>query len=167
MAPTCDRRGQLALAQRAGQHERLGLYYLDPGNPGRGAVVVNQVVSVVKNYAVDGVHLDFIRYVGINWGYNPTSVTRFNARYNRTGTPASDDAQWSQWRRDQVTRVVRRIWLEATADQPAHQSLRRAHPLGRRPGHRRGMADPPRPIAPCSRIGARGWKKASSTSPSR
>jgi uncharacterized lipoprotein YddW (UPF0748 family) len=95
-----------------------GLYWLDPGNPGAAAYAVHQVVSVVKNYAVDGVHLDFIRLGGVQWGYNPTSLTRFRARYNRTDTPAPDDAQWSQWRRDQVTSVVRRIWLESTAANP-------------------------------------------------
>jgi len=101
-----------------GNTNGIGLYNLDPGNPDAALYVVNQAISVVKNYAVDGVHLDYIRYMGINWGYNPTSVARFNARFNKTGTPASDDAQWSQWRRDQVTGVVRRIWLEATAANP-------------------------------------------------
>jgi len=101
-----------------GNTSGIGLYNLDPGNPDAASYVVDQVVSVVKNYAVDGVHLDFIRYMGINWGYNPTSVARFNARFNKTGTPAPDDAQWSQWRRDQVTSVVRHIWLEATAANP-------------------------------------------------
>ena len=107
----------LALNEQ-GNTSGSGLYWLDPGNPAAAAFVVNQVVSVVKNYAVDGVHLDFIRYGGVQWGYNPVSVTRFRARYNRTDTPAPDDAQWSQWRRDQVTAVVRRIWLEATAVNP-------------------------------------------------
>jgi uncharacterized lipoprotein YddW (UPF0748 family) len=92
-----------------------GLTYLDPGHPAAAAHVAKQVVNVVKNYAVDGVHLDFIRYGGLQWGYNPTSVTRFNTRYNKSGTPAPGDAQWSQWRRDQVTALVRRIWLESTA----------------------------------------------------
>ena len=101
-----------------GNTSGAGLYYLDPGNPDGAAYVVNQVVSVVKDYAVDGVHLDFIRYPGIQWGYNPTSVARFRARHNRTDTPAPDDAQWSQWRRDQVSAVVRRIWLEATFINP-------------------------------------------------
>ena len=95
-----------------------GLTYLDPGHPAAAAHVADQVVSVVKNYAVDGVHLDFMRYGGLQWGYNPASVTRFNARYNKSGTPAPDDAQWSQWRRDQVTALVRRIWLESTAANP-------------------------------------------------
>jgi len=98
-----------------GNTNGIGLYNLDPGNPDAAQHVVNQAVGVVKNYAVDGVHLDYIRYMGVIWGYNPTSVARFNTRFNKTGTPASDDAQWSQWRRDQVTGVVRRIWLEATA----------------------------------------------------
>ncbi len=95
-----------------------GLYWLDPGNPGAAAYAVSQVVNVVKNYTVDGVHLDFMRLGGVQWGYNPVSLTRFRARYHRTDTPAPDDAQWSQWRRDQVTAVVRRIWLESTAVNP-------------------------------------------------
>jgi uncharacterized lipoprotein YddW (UPF0748 family) len=107
----------LALNEQ-GNLSGTGLYYLDPGHPEAATHVVRQVVSVVENYAVDGVHLDFIRYGGIQWGYNPASVARFNARYNRSGTPPSDNAQWSQWRRDQVTAVVRRIWLESTAVNP-------------------------------------------------
>jgi len=107
----------LALNEQ-GNTSGSGLYWLDPGNPDAAAYVVNQVMAVVKNYAVDGVHLDFIRYGGAQWGYNPTSVARFRTRYNRSDTPAPDDAQWSQWRRDQVTSVVRRIWLESTAVNP-------------------------------------------------
>jgi uncharacterized lipoprotein YddW (UPF0748 family) len=107
----------LALNEQ-GNTSGSGLYWLDPGNPDAAAFVVDQVVSVIKNYPVDGVHLDFIRYGGIQWGYNPVSVARFRARYNRTDTPAPDDAQWSQWRRDQVTSVVRRIYLESTALNP-------------------------------------------------
>jgi len=114
-APGAD--NWLALNEQ-GNTSGTGLYYLDPGNPDAAAFVADQVVSVVKNYAVDGVHLDFIRYGGIQWGYNPTSMTRFRARYNRDDTPAPDDTQWSQWRRDQVTAVVQRIWLESTATNP-------------------------------------------------
>jgi len=107
----------LALNEQ-GNTSGSGLYWLDPGNPNAARHVINEAVSLVKNYAVDGIHLDFIRYGGIQWGYNPTSLARFKARYNRNDTPAPDDPQWSQWRRDQVTTVVRRIWLEATAVNP-------------------------------------------------
>jgi uncharacterized lipoprotein YddW (UPF0748 family) len=109
----------LALNEQ-GNTSGSGLYWLDPGNPEAAAHVVRQVVNVVKNYEVDGVHLDYVRYGGVQWGYNPTSLARFRARYNRSDTsmPAPDDAQWSQWRRDQVTAVVRRIWLESTTLNP-------------------------------------------------
>ncbi|HEV2764795.1 MAG TPA: family 10 glycosylhydrolase, partial [Pyrinomonadaceae bacterium] len=42
----------------------------------------------------------------------------FNARHNRTGNPATNDALWSQWRRDQVSNVVRRVYLESLAIKP-------------------------------------------------
>ena len=61
----------------------------------------------MKNYEVDGIHFDFVRYGSTDgkgrFGYNPSSVSRFNARYGRSGQPAWTDSLWKQWRRDQVT----------------------------------------------------------------
>ena len=55
---------------------------------------------------------------GLSWGYNETSIARFNARYGRDGRPAGNDPLWSQWRRDQVTALVRGIYLGALAIKP-------------------------------------------------
>ena len=61
-----------------------GIYYLDPGNPDAVRHTVNVYVNVLRNYDVDGIHLDQVRYYEgqpLRWGYNPTSVARFNLRY--------------------------------------------------------------------------------------
>jgi uncharacterized lipoprotein YddW (UPF0748 family) len=101
-------------------------WMLDPGHPDAAAWVANAATSVVRNYNVDGINLDRIRYPDGNlgslvpsWGYNPTAVARFRAETGRTDTPSNTDPQWTQWRRDQVTGIVRRIYLETTAVKPS------------------------------------------------
>src|SRR5207237_6059141 len=100
-------------------------WLLDPGHPDAAAWVVNTATSIVRNYDVDGINLDRIRYpdgnLGTNvpsWGYNPTALARFRAETGRTDTPTNTDVQWTQWRRDQITGIVRRIYLESTALKP-------------------------------------------------
>ncbi|MCS7300419.1 MAG: family 10 glycosylhydrolase [Fimbriimonadales bacterium] len=76
------------------------------------------VLDIVRRYDVDGIHFDYIRYTGERWGYNPVSIERFNRRYGRIGKPDPTDPLWKQWRRDQVTAVVRKIYAQATALKP-------------------------------------------------
>jgi uncharacterized lipoprotein YddW (UPF0748 family) len=102
-------------------------WMLDPGHPDAAAWVANAATSIVRNYNVDGINLDRIRYpdgnlgspVAPSWGYNPTAVARFRAETGRIDTPANTDGQWTQWRRDQITGIVRRIYLESTALKPS------------------------------------------------
>ncbi len=114
------------LTKRYDGLDRIGQeYFLDLGDPDAAAYVVRLVDSIVANYDVDGVNLDGIRYpddnLGTNvpsWGYNPTALARFRAETGRTDTPAPSDPQWTQWRRDRVTDVVRRIYVDSTARRP-------------------------------------------------
>lgn len=91
---------------------------IDPGHPHAADFTFRVYLDVVRHYNVDGIHFDFVRYGGANWGYNPVSVARFNARYGRTGLPAPGDPLWQQWRRDQVTALVRKVYVMAAAVNP-------------------------------------------------
>jgi Glycosyl hydrolase-like 10/Carboxypeptidase regulatory-like domain len=115
------------------QGHRFGSdFWIDLGHPAAAAYTLNVVMDLVRNYAIDGLHLDRIRYpelsvsgqtpsTGTSIGYNPTSVERFQRRYGITvGSvpPAANDSRWSQWRRDQVTNFVRRVYLNAISIKP-------------------------------------------------
>ncbi len=96
---------------------------IDPGNPEAADWTCRVFLDIVRHYDVDGLQLDIIRYGGDgadlgHWGYNAVSVTRYNARYGATGQPTWDDPRWMQWRRDQVTALVRRISVMAHALKP-------------------------------------------------
>jgi len=92
--------------------------WLDPGHPDVENYHKNVFMEIIQNYDIDGFCLDYIRYTGTNFGYNPTAVARYNAEYGLSGQPATNDPQWSDWRRDQVTNMVKRIYLEAKAVKP-------------------------------------------------
>ena len=101
-------------------------YFIDPGHPDAASYIVRMATSIASSYNVDGINLDRIRYpdgnFGTNvpsWGYNPTALARFQAATGRTDRPANTDAAWTQWRRDQVTNLVRRIYLETYAIRPS------------------------------------------------
>lgn len=104
-------------------NDASGIYYLDPGNPDVQAYTAEVYLNLLRNYDVDGIHLDQVRYYegdALRWGYNPTSVARFNADLGRdpTSQPDPTDPDWIAWRRDQVTALVRRVYTEAKAIKP-------------------------------------------------
>jgi uncharacterized lipoprotein YddW (UPF0748 family) len=63
---------------------------------------------------------DYIRFGGQGYGYNQVSLERFNRAYERPleSRPRPEDEAWSQWRRDRVTELARRLYLRAKAIKP-------------------------------------------------
>jgi uncharacterized lipoprotein YddW (UPF0748 family) len=113
-------------------HRFVSDFYIDPGHPGAASYTVEVLTHLVRNYEIDGLHLDRIRYpeisipgqtpsTGTSVGYNATSIARFQRRYGipaGSPPPAQNDPLWNQWRRDQVTNLVRRIYLDTLAIRP-------------------------------------------------
>lgn len=94
---------------------------LDFGHPG-AVVYFEQVVQhLIQNYPnVDGIHLDFIRYGDRAYGYNQVSLDRFRRLNGLSASyrPLPGDPLWSQWRRDRVTEMVRRVYVRSKALNP-------------------------------------------------
>ena len=95
-----------------------GVWYLDPGHPDVVEYLVAVYAELASRYDLDGIHLDRIRYPGNSWGYNPTALARFQAQTRRSDVPPPLDAQWLQWRRDQVTALMRRVYLTVVGIDP-------------------------------------------------
>lgn len=84
-------------------------YYLDPGLPGTADYLSEICHEIVDRYDVDGLHFDYIRY--------PENATSFadNNTYKRFAAKGLSKAQW---RRDNITRIVARIYKETHALKP-------------------------------------------------
>lgn len=93
-------------------------FTFDPGHPEVQRHTFNVGMDLIARYDIDALQLDYVRFPGNSWGYNPVSVERFNQRFGRAGTPGPDDETWKQFRRDQVTALVRKLYLNAMAIRP-------------------------------------------------
>lgn len=99
---------------------RFGVeWIIDLGHPDAAAYTADVLTHLVSRYDVDGIHLDRIRYPETaDAGYNETNVARFNTRHGRSGVPSATDPLWSDWRREQVTSFVRRLYVSVKAVRP-------------------------------------------------
>jgi uncharacterized lipoprotein YddW (UPF0748 family) len=74
--------------------------------------------ELVARYPVDGIHLDYPRYDGLEYGFHPRALDQFRADTGFSGTPSPTDPGFSQWRRDQVTALVRGVRSAVDAVDP-------------------------------------------------
>ncbi len=95
-------------------------YALDLGHPDAARYLADVLTDPLRHYDLDGLHLDYIRYPEYagDWGRNPKAVERFQRLHNRTGAPDAADPRWSEFRRAQVTALVRQVYLRAHALRP-------------------------------------------------
>ncbi|MGE4602319.1 MAG: family 10 glycosylhydrolase [Planctomycetota bacterium] len=68
--------------------------------------------ELVENYSIDGIHLDYIRFLesGIETDYprDPRSLQLYEQATGSADPDKTPDA-WDKWRRDQITEMVREI----------------------------------------------------------
>ncbi|MCX8052590.1 MAG: family 10 glycosylhydrolase [Armatimonadetes bacterium] len=92
--------------------------YLDPGIPEAREYIASVIEEIAKNYKVDGIHLDYIRYPGKNWGYSEAALRNYYAATGCSTKPDPDDPKWLHWKRDQVTELVKLIRRKVKAVRP-------------------------------------------------
>lgn len=83
-------------------------YFLNPGHPQTKEYLMSLVREVVKRYDVDGVHFDYLRY--------PENAPRFPDGYDYKRY--AKGRSLAQWRRDNITDIVRYIYKEVKALKP-------------------------------------------------
>jgi len=80
-----------------------GYVFGSPGNPDLQDHVAAVAADITRNYAVDGIHLDYIRYPGIDYCFDAVSEARFAAALAADPSLSRDD-----WQREQVAATVRK-----------------------------------------------------------
>lgn len=56
--------------------------WLTPAHPEARRFIQSLIVEVLQQYAVDGIHLDYIRYPGQEWSFDPYAVNAFTQKYH-------------------------------------------------------------------------------------
>ncbi len=100
--------------------------YGDPANPAYRAHVASIAADLATRYAIDGIHLDYIRYPGSNWGFSRAGLAEFRrflepkltaAEMKEARAKANDPtwlarkfpARWQEFRLASVTAMVREV----------------------------------------------------------
>jgi len=90
----------------------------DPGHPKCLEYLVNVCMDLVTNFDIDGIHYDYIRFTANNQGYNPRSLARFHTQKGGTDPVDPANETFKQWRRDQVTALVRQVYARIQSAKP-------------------------------------------------
>lgn len=127
--------GRLARWTRAHSTEVEGLY-TSPVHPQAQAHAAAVIGELVQKYAVDGVHLDYVRFPNEDFDYSPSALALFKAsvvpelsereRREGAGREALDPAayanlypeRWNRFRRDGLTALVTKVRAAVKAARP-------------------------------------------------
>ncbi|NLD61144.1 family 10 glycosylhydrolase [Candidatus Sumerlaeota bacterium] len=90
-----------------------GYAWMSPGHPEASLWTRQQIMYLLQNYAVDGLHFDRIRTPGNTYSHDPVTQARFEGE----GNP--DNVGWDDFMRRQITDDLRRIYGQAAMIRPA------------------------------------------------
>ncbi|MFB3896812.1 MAG: family 10 glycosylhydrolase [bacterium] len=94
------------------------MFYTNPAIPDNQDYHMKVWMDAVRNYDIDGIHTDDYFYQGSAWGYNINAINRFMNEYGYTTRPTYNDSTHSNWRRQEVTNFVRRVYAESLTIKP-------------------------------------------------
>jgi uncharacterized lipoprotein YddW (UPF0748 family) len=97
-------------------------YYLSPAVPEVGAHLESVVRELLKRYPVQGLHLDFIRYPGVDFDYSRSALEglqRLQGQADLLGGPSKFPGAWAEYRRDVLSALAARLVKAARAERPA------------------------------------------------
>jgi uncharacterized lipoprotein YddW (UPF0748 family) len=123
-----DSKGRRLADYTAAELKRANIegVFLAAGNPEVRDHLRRVIAEIAVNYAVDGIHLDYIRCPLVDAGYDPASRAAFmaqegvdpwklrhavpglEARFGRAAVAALEK-RWQAWRAEQVTKLVKAV----------------------------------------------------------
>ncbi|MEA1986582.1 MAG: family 10 glycosylhydrolase [Candidatus Marinimicrobia bacterium] len=97
--------------------------YLSPTHPEVNRYLFLLIKEIMNNYDIDGIHFDYIRFQGKNWGYNKKGAEIFYKetginfiQYNFEGNDFLNDSsdyifenKYSEYRIESVNKLIKRV----------------------------------------------------------
>jgi uncharacterized lipoprotein YddW (UPF0748 family) len=90
--------------------ENKNEYWLDPGVVAVQDHIALVAAEIARNYPLDGIQMERVRLpdVSLNCGYNEQALQRYKAETGAANKPNPKDPQWIEWRRKQLTELMRK-----------------------------------------------------------
>ena len=92
--------------------------FVNPAKPEVRDYLTKVFVEVVKNYDLDGIHYDYVRYPGEigDFSHDPVTLEGFKKKYGIT--PDQDKEKWIEYRSQQIVDMIKDIKAETRKIKP-------------------------------------------------
>ena len=92
---------------RDGRRQTFNDHYvcLNPCLPEVREYIVSVLRDLAERYPIDGLHLDYIRFIDGDWSYDAKTLAQFERVAG--GSPEQKPEEWTDFRRNSVTELVR------------------------------------------------------------
>lgn len=81
-------------------------FYLAPTNPMVNNYLISVIDELTRNYKIDGIHYDYIRFHNSNYGHNENGLSKFTIKsFNKYNS--NEDILFSEFKRNSITKFVK------------------------------------------------------------
>jgi uncharacterized lipoprotein YddW (UPF0748 family) len=87
------------------------IQFLAPHNPSVNQYLIRVIDEILRQYDLDGIHLDYIRFQDKDFGYNISAVADFleNNTVNHMQNVLPGDEKWEEFKRNSITTLISQI----------------------------------------------------------
>jgi len=90
--------------------------WLSPTNPNVQDYLLKVCKELIRDYDIDGLHLDYCRFPASTYSFDDFSLRLFKQRFQ--ASPQKRPVSWRQWRRDAVTDLITQIYQFISSQKP-------------------------------------------------
>lgn len=94
-----------------GEIDNSNFYWMIHTLPAAQDFLIALATEICKNYDIDGIELDRIRYPGVEYGYDDYTISLYQSEHGGNNPPQNvSDASWIRWRADKLNDFQARIY---------------------------------------------------------
>lgn len=102
-----------------GEKDNSNFYWMVQTRKDVQDFLIALVMEIVRNYDVDGLELDRIRYSSLQYGYDNYTDSLYRAEHNGVPPPTNySDPAWIRWRADKLNEFHARVYDSVKAVRP-------------------------------------------------
>lgn len=108
----------VARQQNGTEIDGSSFYWMTHTRPDVQNFLIGMAAEVARNYDIDGIEMDRVRYSSLNYGYDPYTDSLYRVEHAGQAPPAPSDTSWRRWRADKLNTFVARLYDSVKAVNP-------------------------------------------------
>ncbi len=99
--------------------DKSNFYWMVHVNPDVQNFLISMMTELCRDYDIDGIELDRIRYSSLNYGYDNYTDSLYRSEHNGNPPPQNPkDSEWLKWRADKLNQFIANSYDSVKAINP-------------------------------------------------